>query len=319
MLTQQQKNHRRKRATPEQLAFLRKSFMIDPRPDQNAREAIGRQIDMTPRSVQIWFQNNRAKSRNQERKMKTACHLPLKTSIRNGNISRIHVDFSAVKDFPEYMLPKQFYQHSNSPDSASVSNQQRTCYRSDTPVCSEPEYHSDMQYETDPIFSLGTQSNYRSDYGSHNGNNVLSGEYHTNNDYTSYYMLSGDECFQYKGVPRTAQENLYGEKMITDYEQSPFAPISPELEEGNVDLDSIFWPSDQHTGVDQQIEYGSEQSEKKSSSATPIHSEFTEASQLDGPLISPEVDFDLDNLFTSGNVENVNSLVSNNRQDFSIF
>lgn len=66
--------------------------MEDPRPDQLAREMIGRQIDMTPRSVQIWFQNNRAKVRVQERKHAHLYQLPLTTTNCGGNISRVHFD-----------------------------------------------------------------------------------------------------------------------------------------------------------------------------------------------------------------------------------
>lgn len=62
-LTQQQRNNRRQRASPQQLAFLRKVFETNSRPDQVARAKIGKRIDMTPRSVQVWFQNNRAKQK----------------------------------------------------------------------------------------------------------------------------------------------------------------------------------------------------------------------------------------------------------------
>lgn len=70
--------------------------MENPRPDQTARELIGRQIDMTPRSVQIWFQNNRAKAKVQERKRTHLFQLPLTTTHCGGNISRIHLDMEAL-------------------------------------------------------------------------------------------------------------------------------------------------------------------------------------------------------------------------------
>ncbi|KAK9240131.1 hypothetical protein V1525DRAFT_245394 [Lipomyces kononenkoae] len=60
-LTQQQKNNKRQRATTEQLAILETEFAINPAPNGKTRLRIAEQINMTERSVQIWFQNRRAK------------------------------------------------------------------------------------------------------------------------------------------------------------------------------------------------------------------------------------------------------------------
>jgi hypothetical protein len=69
-LTQQQKNRKRQRATNEQLEVLRKEFEENPTPDAAKRNEIGDRIDMTERSVQIWFQNKRAKVKQQAQKQK---------------------------------------------------------------------------------------------------------------------------------------------------------------------------------------------------------------------------------------------------------
>ncbi|KAJ8103940.1 hypothetical protein POJ06DRAFT_293654 [Lipomyces tetrasporus] len=60
-MTQQQKNNKRQRATTEQLAILETEFSINPAPNGKTRLRIADQINMTERSVQIWFQNRRAK------------------------------------------------------------------------------------------------------------------------------------------------------------------------------------------------------------------------------------------------------------------
>lgn len=62
-LTQQQKNKKRQRATPQQLSILRSEFLVNSTPNAKTREEIGQKIDMTERSVQIWFQNKRAKAK----------------------------------------------------------------------------------------------------------------------------------------------------------------------------------------------------------------------------------------------------------------
>lgn len=56
-LTQQQKNQKRQRATQEQLVTLEAEFNKNPTPTAVVRERIAQEINMTERSVQIWFQN----------------------------------------------------------------------------------------------------------------------------------------------------------------------------------------------------------------------------------------------------------------------
>ncbi|KAM0549777.1 hypothetical protein ACHAPJ_009216 [Fusarium lateritium] len=60
-LTQQQKNQKRQRATQDQLTTLEMEFNNNPTPTATVRERIADEINMTERSVQIWFQNRRAK------------------------------------------------------------------------------------------------------------------------------------------------------------------------------------------------------------------------------------------------------------------
>ena len=56
-MTQQQKNQKRQRATQDQLSTLEMEFNKNPTPTANVRERIAEEINMTERSVQIWFQN----------------------------------------------------------------------------------------------------------------------------------------------------------------------------------------------------------------------------------------------------------------------
>ncbi|KAM0477426.1 hypothetical protein ACHAPX_005738 [Trichoderma viride] len=60
-LTQQQKNQKRQRATQDQLTTLEIEFNKNPTPTASVRDRIADEINMTERSVQIWFQNRRAK------------------------------------------------------------------------------------------------------------------------------------------------------------------------------------------------------------------------------------------------------------------
>lgn len=56
-LTQQQKNQKRQRATQDQLSTLEMEFSKNPTPTADVRDRIADEINMTQRSVQIWFQN----------------------------------------------------------------------------------------------------------------------------------------------------------------------------------------------------------------------------------------------------------------------
>ena len=56
-LTQQQKNNKRQRATQDQLSTLEVEFNKNPTPTAATRERLAADINMTERSVQIWFQN----------------------------------------------------------------------------------------------------------------------------------------------------------------------------------------------------------------------------------------------------------------------
>ncbi|KAI8974931.1 hypothetical protein BDB01DRAFT_853586 [Pilobolus umbonatus] len=59
---------KRTRTTSEQLAVLEKSFSINPAPNNRVREQLSHQLSMPERSIQIWFQNRRAKVKNQAKR-----------------------------------------------------------------------------------------------------------------------------------------------------------------------------------------------------------------------------------------------------------
>uniref|UniRef100_A0A7S4NV03 Homeobox domain-containing protein n=1 Tax=Paramoeba aestuarina TaxID=180227 RepID=A0A7S4NV03_9EUKA len=60
-------NKKRKRATREEVAILRRAFSVNPLPPLEVRSKIAHQLNWTPRKVKIWFQNERAKLRKRSR------------------------------------------------------------------------------------------------------------------------------------------------------------------------------------------------------------------------------------------------------------
>jgi hypothetical protein len=57
-------SRKRTRASPDQLAVLEKTFNMNPSPNNRVREQLSRELNMSERSIQIWFQNRRAKVKN---------------------------------------------------------------------------------------------------------------------------------------------------------------------------------------------------------------------------------------------------------------
>lgn len=62
-LINQKPKRRRKRTTEEQMEVLEKAYRYDKMPNQSLRESLAKELGMTPRRVQVWFQNKRAKER----------------------------------------------------------------------------------------------------------------------------------------------------------------------------------------------------------------------------------------------------------------
>lgn len=58
----------RKRTTQAQLEVLEQTFAHDKKPNGIMRANLARQLDMTPRGVQVWFQNRRAKEKTLAKK-----------------------------------------------------------------------------------------------------------------------------------------------------------------------------------------------------------------------------------------------------------
>jgi hypothetical protein len=62
-------NRKRTRATPEQLAILEETFKTNTSPNSKVREALAEKVNMSERSIQIWFQNRRAKMKAMQKRV----------------------------------------------------------------------------------------------------------------------------------------------------------------------------------------------------------------------------------------------------------
>ncbi|KAI8073732.1 hypothetical protein BDF21DRAFT_495401 [Thamnidium elegans] len=75
----------RRRTSRAQLKVLEKSFFENPKPSATIRRILAQKLDMTPRGVQIWFQNRRAKAKLLRRKstVQQQRHQQLQSSDEN--------------------------------------------------------------------------------------------------------------------------------------------------------------------------------------------------------------------------------------------
>ncbi|OBZ68043.1 Homeobox protein HD-10 [Grifola frondosa] len=62
----------RKRTTRAQLKVLESVYKYDTKPNASLRKKLAAELDMTPRGVQVWFQNRRAKTKQQLKKAEAA-------------------------------------------------------------------------------------------------------------------------------------------------------------------------------------------------------------------------------------------------------
>jgi len=106
---------KRIRTTPEQLRVLEKTYERETNPSQSLREDIARKLGMTPRRVQVWFQNKRAKERRITKSM--ISESPSGTGSQNRSDisgSALHLLGPIIESFPKIHTP------TNSPKGSPV-------------------------------------------------------------------------------------------------------------------------------------------------------------------------------------------------------
>lgn len=93
----------RRRTSRAQLKVLEKSFFENPKPSATIRRILAQKLDMTPRGVQIWFQNRRAKAKllrrkssvQQQQQQQQRHHQPLYPQSSDENEEEDEEDYSS--------------------------------------------------------------------------------------------------------------------------------------------------------------------------------------------------------------------------------
>lgn len=101
-----EKKRKRQRTSPEQLSILEQMFKGNRTPDYETRTRLSKQLGMTPRRIQIWFQNKRAKMKKIQQEEKDFCY-PEDSSIVSSPDSPGSSDSEICKE--EYKEPTMSY------------------------------------------------------------------------------------------------------------------------------------------------------------------------------------------------------------------
>jgi hypothetical protein len=101
-----QVKHRR-RISEKEFKVLEETFQNNPKPGLAVRQSLAQQFGMTPRSVEIWFQNRRAKAKQEGKRQATKPLVTNHQTISTPGTSRPSSSESTVQSvsLPETDLP----------------------------------------------------------------------------------------------------------------------------------------------------------------------------------------------------------------------
>ncbi|KAF8980143.1 hypothetical protein BGZ46_004572 [Entomortierella lignicola] len=117
---------RRRRTSPGQFKILEKSFSQNPKPDASTRKELARKLSMSPRGIQVWFQNRRAKNRQ----------------VNNNTTSSSNNDDSNI---PAQSSSENPHSASNSEQPGSPSIQSNLLNKQEVGLCSKKQTDDDMR------------------------------------------------------------------------------------------------------------------------------------------------------------------------------
>ncbi|KAI9485343.1 MAG: hypothetical protein EXX96DRAFT_5687 [Benjaminiella poitrasii] len=96
---------KRTRATADQLSILEDTFAVNVSPNSKLRKQLAEQLHMSERSIQIWFQNRRAKVKHMQKRAQIQMH---QASIR-AQLYQYHQQQQQQYE-QQHLLPMQSYQ-----------------------------------------------------------------------------------------------------------------------------------------------------------------------------------------------------------------
>jgi Homeodomain len=93
----------RHRLRPEETDFLAEEFQYNPKPNRQKIQEIASDIDVSERTVQIWFQNRRAKLRRLQKESTESTPLASTAAARGTSLHDNKYSIRAAYGFPEWI------------------------------------------------------------------------------------------------------------------------------------------------------------------------------------------------------------------------
>lgn len=113
---------RRTHLKPSQVAVLQESFVTNTLPDATIRAQLALELGVTERTVQIWFQNRRAKARKLEALSPGSHPTSLMPNVRTGWVEMPHANSNYHQATFRAMMTPECYQQQN-----DIKRRPRSC------------------------------------------------------------------------------------------------------------------------------------------------------------------------------------------------
>jgi hypothetical protein len=107
---------------PSQVAVLQESFVTNTLPDATIRAQLALELGVTERTVQIWFQNRRAKARKLEALSPGSHPTSLMPNVRTGWVEMPHANSNYHQATFRAMMTPECYQQQN-----DIKRRPRSC------------------------------------------------------------------------------------------------------------------------------------------------------------------------------------------------
>ncbi|ORE11140.1 homeobox-domain-containing protein [Rhizopus microsporus var. microsporus] len=104
----------RRRTSREQTRILEKAFNDNPKPNGKSRERLAQLLSMSPRGVQIWFQNRRAKAKSKQQQDRKQGAIKQSDDTSNDGLFNTFENFTATVSSDEVLSTPMVYSHSQS-------------------------------------------------------------------------------------------------------------------------------------------------------------------------------------------------------------
>lgn len=150
----------RRRTSREQTRILEKAFNDNPKPNGKSRERLAQLLSMSPRGVQIWFQNRRAKAKSKQQQDRKQGAIKQSDDTSNDGLLNASEKFTAAVSGDEDLSTPMVYSHSQS--SLSSFAESLASYDQTQPSIRSPILDAEARKDSSDDIKKNNCTDYRS-------------------------------------------------------------------------------------------------------------------------------------------------------------